>query len=67
MFGKCSSARHASDAHGGVIDGDAKVVHRHAVGAQDDEITERIGVPSDLASHHVVDLDAFALRTRSGT
>ena len=55
-------AQHVGDSHGGVVHGDAKVVHGHTVGAQHHEIAERVRIPTNLTPHHVVDFDAFALR-----
>eukprot|EP00958_Prasinococcus_capsulatus_P024870 scaffold3981_cov302-Prasinococcus_capsulatus_cf.AAC.2 len=50
-----------ADAHERVIDGHAEVVHGHAVAAQDDEITQRVGLPRHLASDVVVDLHRLVL------
>ena len=54
-------AEDVGDAHGGIVHCDAKVVHGHAVGSEEDEVAEGVGVPANLAADHVVNLDAFAL------
>ena len=54
-------AEDVGDAHGGVVHGDAEVVDGHAVGSEEDEVAEGVGVPAHLAADHVVNLDALTL------
>ena len=51
------------DAHHRVVHSHAEVVHRHAVGAQQDEVAQSgLDVPRDPPTDHVVDGDNLALR-----
>lgn len=55
------STQHVGDLHGGVVNCHAEVVDRLPVGAQDDEVTQGVGVPRHLPSHRVVDGDLLVL------
>eukprot|EP00976_Prorocentrum_cordatum_P014874 298019-Prorocentrum_minimum.AAC.1 len=44
-------AQHVRDSHGGVVDGDTKVVHGEPVGPDQHKVSERVRVPRHLAAH----------------
>ena len=54
-----------ADGHQGVVDGHAEIVHGLAVGAQDDEIAERVSVPGHLAADGIVDGNLRVLQGRT--
>lgn len=54
------------DAHEAVINSHTEVVHRQAIGPQQDEVTQCVGVPCHVTTDHVLDLHLLVLQHGSG-